>query len=70
MSNELISVGMMCPQCGQQLVGPFGKTKAKLGDMLSCPVHGNIGRIEEMTKKLVDDTARRVGDEIEKIFKK
>jgi hypothetical protein len=51
MSNELISIGLTCPQCGQQLVGPFGKHKAKLGDILSCPVHGNVGRIEEMTKK-------------------
>jgi hypothetical protein len=67
---ELISIGMVCPKCGQQLIGPFGKNKAKLGDMLTCPVHGHVGRIEELTQKFVDDTAQRVQDAMYSIFKK
>ncbi len=37
-----------CPKCGHLLVGPADRQEAQLGDVLSCPEHGEIGLREEV----------------------
>ena len=69
MSEDNISVTFVCPQCGEQLVGPAGNNEAQLSDMLSCPVHGEIGRFEELTEKAGEAVARHVGDQLEQALK-
>jgi len=69
MTEEFVSVRFVCPQCGQQLVGPSGKDEAQLSDMLSCPAHGDIGRFEEIAKKVGEEFARQAGDKFAQIFK-
>jgi hypothetical protein len=69
MADDFVSVRFVCPQCGQQLVGPSGKDEAQLSDTLSCPVHGDIGRFEEIAKKVGEEVARQTGDAFAKLFK-
>ena len=69
MSEDFVSVRFVCPQCGQQLVGPSGKEEAQLSDMLSCPAHGDIGRFEEIAKKVSEEFARQASDKFAQIFK-
>jgi hypothetical protein len=38
-----LTVSMVCPTCGRQLVGPKG-TRAQLSDTLSSTEHGAVGR--------------------------
>ena len=66
----LLSVGMVCPKCRQNLVGPNGTNRAALSDMLSCPNHGNIGRFEDMIQKSSDNVQRRVESAIVEFLKR
>jgi len=69
MSEDFVSVRFVCPQCGQQLIGPSGKDEAQLSDILSCPAHGSIGRFEEIAKKIGEEVTQQTGDRIAQIFK-
>ena len=62
MSDELKETRLTCPHCRQLLVGPAGKTEPTQDDVLSCPVHGEIGRSAD----IIQDTAiGAVGDAVE-----
>ena len=69
MTDGFISVRFVCPQCGQQLVGPSGRDEAQLSDTIRCPTHGDIGRFEEIAKKVGEEVTRQTGDKIAQIFK-
>ena len=62
MTNQSAFVDLACPQCGKQLVGTLGMSEAQLGDMLSCPTHGNVGRFDELAKKLGGEFARQASN--------
>jgi hypothetical protein len=63
-----LSVSVVCPTCGNALVGPRG-SKAHLGDMLSCSEHGEVGRFEDMIQKLSQDADRKVEEAIKQFLK-
>jgi uncharacterized protein YbaR (Trm112 family) len=69
MAAELLSIGMVCPKCGQNLVGPRGTNKAQLTDILSCPDHGDVGQFEKMIQKLGENVHQRVEDAIVQFLK-
>jgi uncharacterized Zn finger protein (UPF0148 family) len=37
-----------CPQCGTPLVGPSGTMQAGPLDMVRCPVHGDVARLQDL----------------------
>jgi uncharacterized Zn finger protein (UPF0148 family) len=61
MSADKISA-LRCPQCGQPLI----RDEAEASDMLSCPVHGPIGRFHEMAKKEVSEILREIREALDK----
>ena len=65
---EPIKISVVCPTCGNVLVGPRGP-KAQLSDMLSCSEHGEVGRFEDMIQKLSEDADRKVEDAIKQFLK-
>jgi len=70
MSDDFIVSGhFVCPQCGEKLSGPAGKDEPEPSDMLSCPLHGEIGRFEALNEKAGEIAARHVADQIEQLFK-
>lgn len=69
MSDDSVTVRFVCPQCGQELVGPSGKNEAQLSDTLSCPVHGAIGRFDELVEEAGDAVTGQIGDAMADIFK-
>jgi hypothetical protein len=48
MSEESKSTELTCPRCDRLLVGQAGKAEFESDDMLSCPVHGQMGRFEDI----------------------
>ena len=63
-----LTISMVCPKCGSQLVGPRG-TRAQLSDTLSCPEHGEVGRFDDMIQKLSEDADRKVEEAIKQFLK-
>jgi hypothetical protein len=61
---EVLSIGLVCPKCGKQLVGARGTNKAPLTDTLSCPEHGEVGRFEELIQQSSENVHHRVEDAI------
>lgn len=63
---ESIRVGLVCPKCGQELLAPVGKGELQLSDTVRCPIHGDVGRLEELTNEVCHNVAT---DAFEKMFK-
>jgi hypothetical protein len=61
MSDDKISV-LRCPQCGQHLI----RDEAEANDILSCPVHGPIGRFHELAKVEVSEILREIREALNK----
>jgi uncharacterized protein YbaR (Trm112 family) len=66
---EVFPIGVVCPQCGKQLVGARGTDKAPLTDVLSCPEHGEVGRFEDLIQRLSDNANQKVEDAMNEFFK-
>lgn len=64
--EESIRVGLVCPKCGQKLLAPDGKSEAQLSDTLRCPIHGDVGRFEELINEASQNVAT---DAFEKMLK-
>jgi hypothetical protein len=67
--TEILSIGLVCPKCGKQLVGPRGTNRAALTDTLSCPEHGEIGLFKDMIQKLSENVHHNVEDAINQFLK-
>jgi hypothetical protein len=63
-----LTVSMVCPTCGRQLVGPKG-TRAQLSDTLGCTEHGAVGRFEELIQQTSETAHRRVENAIVEYLK-
>jgi hypothetical protein len=61
----VIPLTITCSQCGQQLVRNGKVFEPQLHDVVRCPAHGDICRLEEAGKQFVG----RVREELEEIFK-
>lgn len=60
------TVEITCSECGLQLVGPEGKTNPEANDVVRCPVHGDVGRLDDVIEQ-AHATIRR---EFPNIFEK
>lgn len=62
-------ITITCAKCQRALVGPPGKSKPDRRDIVRCPVHGDVGRYEDVAKAAADKIARQIGKEFEKMSK-
>ena len=69
MSESEHYFSIVCPKCGQQLIGPPGKTKPEADDIVRCPMHGPMGRFKDAIEQGGEAIARQFGDEFEKMLK-
>jgi uncharacterized protein YbaR (Trm112 family) len=69
MADNRLSIAIVCPKCGKQLVGASGTNRAPLTDMLSCPDHGEVGKFDDMIQKLSEDADRKVGEALDQFLK-
>jgi hypothetical protein len=44
-------IEVTCSKCGSQLLGPEGKAEPEADDIVRCPIHGDIGRFEDMMRQ-------------------
>ena len=63
---EPLKISMVCPTCGNLLVGPKGP-RAQLTDMLSCSEHGEVGRFEELIQGFSENASRSVEEAIKRL---
>ena len=68
--NDEISLALVCPHCGKDLVDRLDRSALKVSDILRCPVHGDIGRLDEMAYKFGEKAAQNLTRELADTFQK
>lgn len=59
-----IEIEPRCPQCGTKLLVEIAGTEPEPHDRALCPVHGDVGSVEEAARAALEQNRDKIGDQV------